>query len=219
MRFSLDSLKKTVIGASPAVTRLIACLLGIGLLTPAGYSASKAGAARRVELRQADSVLATFAEWRRRFKPAVAAESIAWRRTLLELEGLGVRGDERLALTRAVARAAEAAGLRDVRVLIQKPDTTGSAERLSTKGVLRQSAPFGLSVECRGNLQAVVTFLGELPPSVAPTDLILVRQDGRARHRLTLAVYELEFSNGPPNLWTPLQRSDPGSVGRDRSGS
>jgi hypothetical protein len=136
----------------------------------------------------------------------------------MEFQGLGVIGDERLAVTQAVTRVAEAAGLRDVRVLITAPDTTGSDERLSTEGVRRQSAPFGLLVECRGNLQAIVTFLGELPPSVAPTTLSLVRQDSGSRHRLVLAVYELQFLNGPPTLWSPLERSDSRSVGVRRVG-
>lgn len=219
MALSVAAVKKWAVGISPPVTRLVAAVLGIIVLAWAGLGASRAGAARRAELRQAESVLTTFADWKRRYKPAVAAESIAWRRTWLELKGLGVVGDERLALAQAITRAAESAGLRDVRVFLQPSDTTGSAERLSTEGVLRQSAPFGLAVECRGNLQAVVTFLGELPPSVAPTQLILVRQDGRARHRLKLAVYELEFSNGPPTLWTPLERSDPRPLGGDRGGS
>ena len=136
----------------------------------------------------------------------------------MELHALGVVGDERLSLTQTVTRAAEAAGLRDVRVLIGAADTTGLDTRLSTEGVRRQSAPFGLVVECRGNLQAIVTFLGELPSSVAPTTLSLVRQDGRARHRLSLAVYELQFLNGPPTLWSPLERSDPPRVGVRRIG-
>lgn len=202
----------------PAVTRLVAAVLGAGLLGWAGFRATQAGTAHRVDLRRAEATLATFAEWQRRYEPAVAAESIAWRRTLMELQALGVIGDERLALTQAVGRAAESAGLRDVRVLIDAPDTTGSDERLSTEGVRRQSAPFGLVVECRGNLRAVVTFLGELPPSVAPTNLSLVRQDGRARHRLSLAVYELELSNGASTLWSPLERGNPRGLGVGRTG-
>src|SRR6185503_2902230 len=148
----------------------------------------------------------------------VAAESISWRRTLMELQALGVIGDERLALTQAAARAAEASGLRDVKVIIEVPDTTGSDARLSTEGVRRQSAPFGLAVECRGNLQAIVAFLGELPPSVAPTNLNLVRQDGRARHRLLLAVYELQLLHGSAFFSTPLERSDPRRSGLARVG-
>jgi hypothetical protein len=213
------SVRTMLASVNPAVTRLLAAAFGIGVLAWGGLSASRAGAARRVELKQLQGVLSTFEGWRRRFRPAIAAESIAWRRTMLQLQSLGVVGDERLALTRSITVAAEAAGLTDVRVWVQGPDTTGSAERLSTEGVLRQSAPFGLSVECRGNLQAVVAFLGELPPSVAPTQLILVRQDGRARHRLTLAVYELEFSNDPTSLWTPVERRDLRPGGGDRSGS
>jgi hypothetical protein len=206
------------LSVSPAVTRLVAALLSVVVLGWAGVRAARAGAARRTDLRRAETTLATFADWRRRYEPAVAAESIMWRRTLMELHTLGVIGDERLALTQMVGRAADVAGLRDVRVLIEAPDTTGSDTRLSTEGVRRQSAPFGLVVECRGNLQAVVTFLGELPPSVAPTNLSLVRQDGRARHRLRLAVYELQLSNGPSTLSSPLERGNPRRVGAGRSG-
>jgi hypothetical protein len=134
----------------------------------------------------------------------------------MELQALGVIGDERLTLTHAVARAAEEAGLRDVKVIIDLPDTTGSDARLSTEGVRRQSAPFGLMVECRGNLQAIVTFLGALPPSVAPINLNLVRQEGRARHRLLLAVYELQFSHGPVSLSSPLERGNSRRIGVGR---
>lgn len=214
MAFSASSLK-----VSPTITRLIAAMLGIVLLAWGGLRASRAGAARRSELRQAQATLTTFANLRRRYEPAVAAESIAWRRTWMQLQGLGVAGggDERLALTHAITEAAEAAGLRDVRVTGLPPDTTGSDARLSTQGARRQSAPFGLLVECRGNLQAVVTFLGELPASVAPTSLSLVQQDG-ARHRLTLAVYELQFSNGQSPFESPLERGNPRRVGVGRIG-
>jgi hypothetical protein len=218
MALSFPALKARVLGVNPAITQLVTAAIGIALLAWAGVGASRIGDARRAELRQADSVLTTFADWRRRYKPVVAAESIAWGRTRLEVERLGVIGDERLSLTRALTQAAEAAGLRDVRVRIRPPDTTGSAERLSTEGVLRRAAPFGLSVEGRGSLQAMVAFLGELPPSVAPTELVLVRQDGRARHRLTLAVYEIEFPNGPSSVWTPQERSDSRRVGAGRVG-
>lgn len=203
---------------TPALTRLVAAVLGIAVVAWGGVRAAAAGDDHRGKLRRADTTLATFADWNHRYQPAVAAESIAWRRTFMELRDLGIIGDERLGLTQAVARAAEFAGLRDVRVMIDEPDTTGSEARLSTEGVRRQSAPFGLLVESRGSLQAVVTFLGELPPSVAPTSLSLVRQDGRARHRLTLAVYELQFLNVPPSLWSSLERGNSRRVGSGRTG-
>lgn len=218
MALSADSVRARAAAIDPAVTRLFAALAGGALLLWGGLHASRAGTANRADLRRAEATLATFAEWRRRYEPAVAAESIAWRRTLMELHSLGVLGDERLAVTQSVSRAAEAAGLRDVRVVIGAADTTGSDARLSTEGVRRQSAPFGLVVECRGNFQAVVAFLGELPPSVAPIALSLVRQDGTARHRVVLAVYELQFTNGPPTLWSPLERSDSAGVGVGRFG-
>ena len=208
MPISLALLRSRVAGMSPAVTRLIAAALSVAVLAWAGIRVSRSGAVRRAELKRAEATLATFADWRRRYQPAAAAESISWRRTLMELQALGVIGDERLTLTQAVGRAAEESGLRDVKVIIDLPDTTGSDARLSTEGVRRQSASFGLVVECRGNLQAIVTFLGALPPSVAPVNLNLVRQEGRARHRLLLAVYELQFSHGPVSLSSPLERSN-----------
>lgn len=210
---------------TPGATRLVAALLGVAILALAGIRATRAGNDRRAELRQARATLATFADWRARYRPAVAAESIAWRRAWMEVRDLGVLGDERLAVTRHVARAAEFAGLRNVRVLIDEPDTTGSDARLSTRDVRRRPAAFGLVVECRGDLQSVLAFLGALPPSVAPASLNLVRQAGsRARHRLTLAVYELDFENAPappivPSVSVaPLERGAAAGVGGDRAG-
>ena len=218
MKLSLPRLRLT-----PFVTRLAAAILGIVVLAWAGSRASRAGFERRAAFRQARTTLATFADWRSRYRPAVAAESIAWRRAWMEVRDLGVLGDERLAVTQHVARAAEFAGLQSVRVTIEEPDTTGSEARLSTREVRRRTAPFGLVVECRGNLQSVLAFLGALPPSVAATSMSLVRQDGKARHRLTLAVYELDLDNVPtptvPSVsLAPVERRAASGSGGDRAG-
>ena len=207
------------VSLTPGATRLAAALAGIAMLAFAGMRASRAGGERRAELRRAEATLATFADWRSRYRPAVAAESIAWRRAWMEVRDLGVLGDERLALTQHVARAAEYAGLENVRVLIGEPDTTGSDARLSTREVRRRPASFGLVVECRGTLRSVLAFLGALPPSVAPTSVDLVRQEaGSARHRLTLAVYELEFQNVPSVSVAPVERRAAAGVRGDRIG-
>jgi hypothetical protein len=203
----------------PALTRLAAAVVGIVVLTWVGIRIARVGDQRRGELRRAEATLATFADLRRKYEPAVAAESIMWRRTWMELQDLGVVGDERLRLAQTVLRSAEAAGLADVRVNIGPADTTGSEKRLSTEGVQRKAASFGLSVEARGGLRSVIAFLGQLPPSVSPTRLNLVRQDARGRHHISLAVYELTFSNGPPQLWSSLERPDSGGGGNARPGS
>ena len=202
----------------PVHSLIAAAAAAVVLLTWSGVRVSRAETQRRTELRRADATLAAFAELRGRYEPAVAAESIAWRRTWMELRELGVAGDERLALTQRVARAAELAGLRDVKVLIADPDTTGQQARLVTEGVRSKSAPFSLLVECRGGLQEVVTFLGDLPLSVEPTRLGLVRQDGRRPHRISLAVYELTFSNGVPPGWSSVERDHNGTGSGSRPG-
>lgn len=206
---------------SPAVTRLLAAILGTVLLSATALRVAKRGHESRAGLRAADSTLVTFAEWRRRYQPAVAAESIGWQRAWMEVRDLGIVGDERVAITQRVVRAAEFAGLRSVRVLIGGPDTTASDTRLSTSSVRREPAPFGLVVECRGDLQSIVAFLGALPPSVAVTTMRLVRQDRPGRHRLTLAVYELDFGNAPPPSSAarpPVERGVAGRSDDDRAG-
>ena len=96
-------------------------------------------------------------------------------------------------------------------------DATGVEKRLSTEGIRRKAAAFSLLVEARGGMRSVIAFIGQLPPSVAVTRLSLVKQDARQRHRISLAVYELEFSNGSPpptsDLWPPVEPGAP--VGGD----
>jgi hypothetical protein len=203
----------------PAITRLAVGLVAIGLLGWAGLRAARRGAAVRTELRTADMTLASFADLRRRYSPAVAAESIAWRRTWMELQDLGIVGDERLATAQFLARAAESAGLRDVKVHIAPPDTSSLAERLSRGGIGRKPASFGLSLEGRGGMSSVIALLGRLPHSVTATRLGMTRQGSSARHQLSFAVYELTFENGPPSgLWSPAERDGAGAGGGRRPG-
>jgi hypothetical protein len=205
-------------GVRPHVVFIVAGVLSIAILAWAGVRAWRLDNTRRDDLRRAEATLTTFAALRQRYEPAVAAESIAWRRTWLQLQELGVGPDERLSLTQRVARAAESAGLRSVRVHIEPADTAGLQARPSTEGVQSKLASYSLRVECRGSLEAVLGFLGQLPPSVAPTQLSLVRQDGRSPHRISLAVYELTFTNGVPRGWSSLERSDPGAGDGSRPG-
>lgn len=201
----------------PAWTRLAASVLATVLLAWTGTRVWRTASIRHEQLKQAEATLQTFATWRRVYEPAVAAESVAWRRTMLELHALGT-GDDRLAVTRYIARAAEESGLQDVRVIVVPPDTSVSDARLTTEGIRRRLASFGLIVECRGGLGAVVGFLGQLPPSMSATRLSLVHQDGSARHRLALAVYELTFTNGPPSVRSSAGRDHPARGGSGSDG-
>ena len=196
----------------PALTLLLAALVAIAVLTWSGLRSSRAASERRAALARARTELAGFEDLQRRYAPAVAAESLSWRQTWLQVQDLGVLANDRLGLSGAVSRGAEAAGLRDVRVLIGPPDTSGVERRLSTGGIGRKPASFSLLIEARGGMQSVIGFIGRLPPSVAVTRLSLVRQDGARRHRISLAVYELEFADVsapasiPSDLWPPVER-------------
>jgi hypothetical protein len=207
---------------SPSITLIVAAFLTIGLLTWSGLRSGRAAAARKAELARIRGELAGFEDLNRRYAPAVAAESLSWRQTWLQLRDLGVFGDDRLGMTDAVSRVAEASGLRDVRVLLGPPDTTGVEKRLSTEGIRRKAAAFSLLVEARGGMRSVIAFIGQLPPSVAVTRLSLVKQDARQRHRISLAVYELEFSNGSPpstsDLWPPVEPGAPAGGDGGRPG-
>lgn len=193
----------------PAISLIAAGVLAIGLLTWTGLRSSKAASSRKAAVTAARAELSAFEDLQRRYSPAVAAESLSWRQTWMRVMDLGVMGSDRLGLTGAVSRAAEDAGLRDVRVTIGPADTTGVEARLSTGGIQRKPAPFSLLVEVRGGMQPVISFIGRLPPSVAVTRLSLVQQEAGKRHRISLAVYELEFSDGSPpipaDLWPPVE--------------
>jgi len=220
MSLTVSSISARIPPIDPAWTRIAAAVLAIGMLAWSGLHSARRGAARRAEIARAESVLAEFSALKRRYEPAVAAESIAWRRTWMALQDLGVVGDERLGLARTVTRAAESAGLENVRVLIGPSDTTGLEGRLSTEGIERKPAAFSLVVEGRGGMRPVIAFLGQLPPSVAATQVTLTRQEGRSRSRIALAVYELDYPNGSPlaALWSSLERGPAGSGGAGRPG-
>lgn len=210
-RLRLDAL-------TPATTRLVFAGIAAAVLVWTGLRITAAGNGHRAALREARGTLARYDSWRRAYQPPSAAESGAWRRSRMEARQLGIVGDERLELTQAISRAAEIAGLRDVRVRVVPSDTTGSEARLSTEGVQRSPASFGLLVEGRGSLQAMANLLGHLPSSVAATNLHFVRQDGRARHQLLLAVYEVSFSNGTSSVSPSAQRGDSDPRGGGRGG-
>ena len=205
----------------PAWTRLAVGLVATALLAWVGLRANGRANARRAEITRAEAALRGFADLRQRYTPAVAAESIAWRRTWMALQDLGVVGDERLQLTRLVTQAAESAGLDNVRVSLGPRDTTGLEKRLSTEGIDREPASFSLLVEGRGGMRPVIAFLGRLPSAVAVTQVTLARQGrGSALNRISLAVYELAYPNGEPssNLWSSLERGAAGRGGDDRPG-
>lgn len=183
----------------PALLRTFVATIAIALFAWAGVRTWRATAATRRDLARANSTLASYADLRRKYQPAVAAESIAWRQTWTQVLELGVVGDERMTMAHTITRAAEAAGLRDVRLAITSADTTGSEGRLSTEGVRRKSAPFGVTVQSHGGLRPVIAFLGLLPPSVAATQVNVERQGG-GTNSISLAVYELQFANNPPPM-------------------
>jgi hypothetical protein len=199
-----------------ALLRTLVATAAIALFVWAGLRTWRATAVTRRDLDRANSTLASYADLRRKYQPAVAAESISWRRTWMQVLELGVVGDERMTMAHAITRAAEAAGLREVRLAIGSADTTGSEQRLSTEGVRRKSAPFGITVQSHGGLRPVIAFLGLLPPSVAATQVEVDRQAG-GTNSISLAVYELQFANNPPPmnlaaLPTPL-RADSATTG------
>jgi hypothetical protein len=199
----------------PEVGLVIAVSIALVVFALVGVRASRVAASRGQEVVRAEATLATFADLRRRYTPAVAAESIAWRRAWLQVRELGAGSSDRLSLTQRLTRSAEDAGLSGVRVLIGPPDTVGVPPRFSTEGVQSKAAEFSLRVEGSGRLESVIAFLGQLPPSVSPTRLSLVRQDGRGPHRISLAVYEITFTNGAPHGWSSM---DGGGSGSNRTG-
>ncbi len=202
-------------GLRPEIVLVVAAAIALVVVALQGLRLARLTAARQQDVDRAEATLKVFADLRSRYRPAVAAESIAWRRAWLQVRELGAGGGDRLNLTQRLTQSAEDAGLTGVRVLIEPPDTASLLPRLSTEDIQSRLAPYSLRVECRGGMESVIAFLGRLPASVSPIRVSLVRQDGRGPHRISLAVYEFTFINGAPPEWSSFER---GGAGSGRSG-
>lgn len=143
------------------------------------------------ELR-ASRAASTLGTWTATFQPAASDESAAWRQTSIEARQLGVRHDERLAITAEIAGQAERPGFTDVRVAFAPPDSAPAAPIPRTAGpYVFVPAPYRILINFRGDLASTRDLLGNLPAAALVTGMKFKRDGSALRGSITLNVYEL----------------------------
>jgi hypothetical protein len=193
-------------------------LLAIGLW--AGVAAHRSAGALAIEASRLQAQVARLERWRVQFRQATAGETSDWQRIDAALARLGVQPQERVTIAQVVARAGEDAGLADVRVRFVSPDSIGEqlagrAARVGTHGF--RPATFGLALSGSGSYDALVRFIGTLPPSVMVRQLSSSRANTTVVHAVVLSVFESVENNESGPTAVPMG-SDDAARGLRRSG-
>jgi len=141
--------------------------------------------AQLAELTSASRKVSSFASG---FRPLSAADE---NRLLLTADTIRVAmpADARLAVGQMLASDAEQTGLRDVRVLFAKMDSTFVPPRGSGPGAPK-TADYLVVLEGHGTYTQLLDLLNRLPPGVSVVHLAASATSTDTRYRLTLAVYE-----------------------------
>ncbi|MFI5230226.1 MAG: hypothetical protein ACHQWU_14220 [Gemmatimonadales bacterium] len=132
----------------------------------------------------------TIVSFRESYRAPTRAEAARWTAGADSL-GLSVDRGSRLPLAQSVARIAETAGLRDVRVRFATLDSVFVPPRVvgGTSGIA--PAEYTVVVECHGRYGGLLEFVNGLPSSVAVVRLTAGTSRGAdAHYHITLAVYE-----------------------------
>lgn len=129
--------------------------------------------------------------WTATFQPATSEELAAWRQTSIEARQLGVRHDDRLAITSEIAGQAERTGFTDVRVAFATPDSVPAAAIPRAAGPYAFApAPYRVLISFRGDLATTRGLLGNLPAAALVTGMKFKRDGSALRGSITLNIYE-----------------------------
>lgn len=139
---------------------------------------------------QLETTAARVRQFRSSFVPIAPAESASWKQMADSIDIAVPRGS-RLSLAQTLAKSAEDAGLRGVRVSFGKPDSSYVPPRsrgVSTSDV--QPADYAISIDAGGAFAQVLSFINALPPTVSVTRLVGSHDKRDTHYRITIAVYE-----------------------------
>lgn len=168
--------------------RTMIALAVIGVAGFLAFTARKRAApilAQVSQLRAASQQVSSFASG---YRPLSAADE---NRLLLTADTVTVAMPQgaRLVVGQLIAADAEQVGLRDVRVLFAKVDSTFVPPRGNGPGAPK-TADYLVSLEGHGTYAQLLDLLNRLPPGVSVVRLGAVLMKSDTQYRLTLAVYE-----------------------------
>lgn len=161
-----------------------------------GNAARRRVAPLRTEQRRLESDRAEIANFRSHFRVAPGAQDVRGSDDTL---ALGVSRDLRVSLADTIASRAEDLGLRDVKVRFTSSDSASppAHPELASEGAAISLADYGLSIDCAGDLAAVLSLVRHLPPSVVLQRLNAVRGARGGEYHLSLAVFENAKNSRP----------------------
>lgn len=166
-------------------------IIGVSLFALIVFVMLGAAARRKVSAARADvtSVTATEREissFRSAFKASSAPEPVA----LPDSFAIAVPRVERVSLAGNLASRAELAGLSNVRVKFTAPDSAAAPEKPDLFASTVAVADYGLSVDGDGGFAQALSFVNQLPPSVAVQRITAVHDKGGSHFHVMLAVFE-----------------------------
>ena len=168
--------------------------LSIAVVVAAAWTVANVSGRKQVlraEESRVDRAAATLGKWATAFQPASSDEQERWRQAAFEVERLGSRRDERLALAAQIASQVERPGFMNVRVTFELADTASVLPPSRAAGSRTFAlAPYRLAVSFRGNLSAARAFIENLPAAVVITGLQFRREGADLQGAVTLGIYE-----------------------------
>jgi len=152
-----------------------------------GLAAKRKLAPARAEHASVSMVESEVSSFRSAFKPAPAGQEIP---TLADSFAVAVSRDERMSLAGDLASRAESAGLRSVRVNFASPDSAAAPEAPDFFAGTVSVADYGIAIDCGGSFAGVLSFVNQLPASVALQRITAVRDKDGSHFHVMLAVFE-----------------------------
>lgn len=173
--------------------RVHAEAIGVALFACAAFAALGVAAKRKLAPVRADQVSVSMVEsevssFRSAFRAAPAGQDVP--AALPDSFAVSVVRDDRVSLAGDLSARAEAAGLKDVRVNFAPPDSAAAPSHPDFFATPVAVADYGVAVECGGSFAAVLSFVNQLPPSVALQRITAVRDKAGSHYHVMLAVFE-----------------------------
>ena len=152
-----------------------------------GVAAKRKLMPARAEQASVSMVESEVSSFRSAFRPAAAGVDVP---TLPDSFAIAVSRDERMSLAGELAARAEAAGLRSVRVNFAAPDSSAAPEHPDFFAQQVSVADYGIAIDCAGSFAAVLSFVNQLPSTVAVQRITAVRDKAGSHFHVMLAVFE-----------------------------
>jgi hypothetical protein len=163
-------------------------LLAVVVFTSLGVAARRKLAPAQADLAAASAIAGEISGFRAAFKPSPAPDQLAV--SLPDSLAVSIPRDDRVSLVGNLASRAELVGLSGVRVSFAAPDSAAAPAQPELFATAVAIADYGVSIDCGGSFAQLLSFVNQLPPSVALQRITAVRDKAGSHFHVMLAVFE-----------------------------